>query len=99
MRRTVVGTLSRVNFGLAQAFRRRLRFYRRVVDLFERVRLRLGCENGHDLDVPVIILIQSLPVTQALRRVQAVGGSVQHEVEILGNGSNALQGTAQKRSE
>src|SRR5205823_7874553 len=68
----------------------------RVVNLFERVGTRLGSDYGKDLDMPVIVLVDGLPVAEILRRMAAAGRRVQHQVKVFGDGANALQGAAQQ---
>src|SRR5713101_3078961 len=57
---------SSINFGLAQLLDRRLRADRRIIDFLERVRPRLGCNNRHDLNVPVVVVVNRLPITKSL---------------------------------
>src|SRR5258708_19014885 len=88
---------SAFNVRRAQMLYCGFRAHRRVIDLFERVRPRFGADDGQYLDVPVIVVLNGLPETQRLRRMQTVGRSVQHEVEVLAHGAYALQGAAQDR--
>jgi hypothetical protein len=61
-----------------------------IVNLFKRVRPRLGTEDGENLDVPVIVLVDRLPVAKILGGMDAAGRSVQHEVKVFGDGPNSL---------
>src|SRR5579862_3847843 len=46
-----------------------------IVNLFKRVRPRLGTEDGENLDVPVIVLVDRLPVAKILGGMDAAGRS------------------------
>ena len=41
--------------------------------------------------MPVVVVVDSLPVAKILGRVQAAGRSMQHEMKVFGNGTNPLQ--------
>src|SRR5580658_167223 len=68
----------------------------RVVHLFERIRAGLGGNDRHDLDMPMVVLVNGLPITERLRGMQAVGRGVQREMETLRDGANSLQRSAQQ---
>src|SRR5271155_9435 len=87
---------SAIYFGLAQLFDRGLGGDRRIVNLLESVRAGFGGEDRHDLNVPVVVVVNSLPIAEGFRGMQAVGRGMQHEVKTLCDGANALQGAAQK---
>src|SRR5580704_7617001 len=102
MRRMVIGSYAQLhergrsrlhlNFDsrIPQPLDRGLRGQWRIIHLFEGIRLCLGGEDWQNLDVPVIILVDRLPVAQVSRAVQAVGRSMQHEMEIFGNRTYSL---------
>src|SRR5581483_2090872 len=52
-----------------------------------------------NFDVPVIILVNGLPVAEVLGRMDAAGCSVKDEMKVFRHRSNALQSSAQKRSQ
>ena len=52
-----------LDFRLPQPFDRRLGRDRRIINLFERVGLCLGLDDGQNLDVPVVILIERFPIS------------------------------------
>jgi hypothetical protein len=58
-------------------FHRSLRAYRRVVDLFKSVGSHLSSDYRHDFDMPVIVVIDRLPVAESFRGMQTVMRSVQ----------------------
>src|SRR5580704_18642879 len=49
--------------------------------------------------MPVIVLVDGLPVAQVSRPVQAVGRGVQHKVKFFGDGAYALQGSSKQGAE
>src|SRR5580698_2333852 len=81
---------------VAQALDRRFRTQGRIVHLFKRIRFRFRRQNRHDFDVPVIILVNRLPVTKVSRPMQAVGRGMQYQVKFFGDGAYALQGSPQQ---
>src|SRR5258706_16425319 len=86
--------VSAIDLRLSQLLYRGHGTDRRIVDLFERVRTRLRRQNRHDLDVPVVVVVDGLPITQGLRGMQAVGRRVQHKMETFRDRANPLQGAA-----
>ena len=58
--------VSAIDVCLPQLFYRSLGTDRRVVHLFKRVRPRLGAQDRQDLDVPVVVVVNRLPVAQIL---------------------------------
>jgi len=56
---------SAFDFRLAQPLYRSFRTHRREIHLFKRVLLRFRAEHGQDLDVPVVVVIDRLPVAEA----------------------------------
>jgi hypothetical protein len=95
----VVKERSSFDSGFSQADHCRFRGDRRIVNLLERIGASLGRDDGQNFDVPVIVVVDGLPISQALRAVQAVGRSVEDEVELLSDGANALQGAAKDRAQ
>src|SRR3954452_2216020 len=91
-------TASRFDSGSTQAEHCCFRGDWRIVNLFEGVGASLRRNNGQYFDMPVVVIVDGLPVPKALGAVQAVGRSVKDEVELLCNSANALQGTAQERA-
>ena len=49
--------------------------------------------------MPVVVVVESFPVSERVCAVAAVGRSVQDEVKFFGDGADALQGAAQERAE
>src|SRR5277367_2434281 len=60
------------DLSLAQPFNRSLRSDGRIIDFLKRVRPRLRLENREYLNVPVIIVIEGLPISQSGRRMLAI---------------------------
>jgi len=90
---------SPIDLRLSQVLDRRFGADGRIVHLFERIRPSLGAEHWQDFDVPVVIVVDGLPIPQGFRRVLAVGRGVQHKVKLFGEGAHTLQGAAQKGGE
>src|SRR5580704_14334395 len=67
------GLCSWLYFRLPQTLNRCLRSYRRIINFLKRVRPRLGLKNGQDFNVPVIVIVERLPITQSRRGVLAIG--------------------------
>src|SRR4051812_3845709 len=72
-----------------------LRAQWRIVNFLEGVGARFGPENRQDLNVPMIVVVNGLPVTKALGSVQAIRRSVQNQVKLLCYCKNPLQGATQ----
>src|SRR5215469_854430 len=64
------------NFSFAQAGNGGFRTYRRVINLFKGVRPIFRNQDRHDLDVPVIVVVDRLPIAQTLRTLERAGGGV-----------------------
>ncbi len=56
----------------------------------------MEADDGKNLDVPVVVLVDRLPVAEILRGMQAARRGVQHEMKVFGDGANALQRAAQQ---
>ena len=56
---------SALNSGIAQLLNCGLRTHRRIVNLFKGVRTSFRSEDGKNLDVPVVVLIDGIPVTES----------------------------------
>src|SRR5438477_2050896 len=86
----------RLNLGFPQPFDCRLGGYRRVIDLFERIRLCLRRDNRKNFDVPMIILVNRLPIIQAVRLMKSVGRSVQDKMKFFCHGADSMQSSTQE---
>src|SRR5690348_957223 len=91
--------LSSVNLCLTQLLDRGLGADRRIVHLFEGVGARLGTHDGKNLDVPMVIFINCLPVAEVFRWMHAAWRGVENEMKFFRERTHALQGSAQKRRE
>src|SRR6202021_1138528 len=83
-------TLLTINLRLTQLLDCGLGTYRGVINLLKGVRPGLGGEYRHDLNVPVIVVINRLPVPKGLRRMQAIRGSMQQKMKAFGERANSL---------
>src|ERR1019366_6878509 len=72
---------SSINLGLPQLLDGGLGADRRVVNLLESVGAGPGGDDRHDLDVPVVVVVNGFPITEGIGGMQAVGRGVQHEME------------------
>src|SRR5438105_15092666 len=86
----------RVNLRVAQPLNRSLGGQGRVIDLFEGVGACLGAQDRQDLDVPMVILVECLPVAEAFGTISTDGGGLQEEVKFVSNESAALQRATQQ---
>src|ERR1700730_12760826 len=89
--------VSAIDLRLSQLLYRSFGTDRRIINLLESVGARLGRENRHDFDMPVVVVVDGLPIAERCRGVQAVGRGVQHQMEPFRDRANPLQGAAQKR--
>src|SRR5579863_670082 len=91
--------VSAIDFRLAQLLHGGFGANGRIVDLFEGVGLCLGADDGEYFDVPVVVVVDGLPITEILGRMKTAGRSVKYEVKFFGYGTNALQRSAQEGGE
>src|SRR5262245_23123083 len=84
-------TRSTVDFRFPQLLHGRFGAHWGVVHLFEVVGLRLRRNDRKDLDVPVVVVVDRLPVSQVLRGMKTAGRGVQYQMEVLGDRAHPLQ--------
>src|ERR1700676_1104917 len=92
----ITDSKSAIDSRLAQLFHRGLGSDGRIVHLLKGVRSRFGRQDWKDFNMPVVVVVNRLPVAEILGGMQATRRSVQHEMKFLCNGADALQGAAQK---
>src|SRR5580692_1422316 len=90
---------SAIDFCFPQLLHRGLGTHRRIVDLLERIGPRFRLHNWKNLDMPVVVVVNRLPIAEILGRVNTAGRGVQHQMEILGHRAHTLQSAAQKCSQ
>src|SRR6266516_1820010 len=66
---------SSVDLGFAQLLDCGFRTDRGIIHFLEGIGARLGSKDGQNFDVPVVVLINRLPVTEILRGMEAAGRS------------------------
>src|SRR4029077_20788943 len=88
-----------LNVSFAQLFNRGLRADRGVIHLLESIGASFGTEHWQNLDVPVVVLVDRLPVAEGLRGMQAAGRGVQVEVEFFRDSAHPLKRSPQKSAE
>src|SRR5258707_6528878 len=86
--------VSAIDLRLPQLLDRGLGTDRRIINLLESIGARLGREDRHDFDMPVVVVVDGLPITQGLRGMQAVGRRVQHKMGTFRDRPNPLQRSA-----
>ena len=80
-----LGSGSPVDFRIPQLFHRRLRTDWRVVHLFESVRSRFRSQDWKNLDMPVVVVVDRLPIAQILGWMQTTRRGVKHQVKVFGH--------------
>src|SRR5579864_5349984 len=68
----------------------------RIVHFFKSIRPCLRAQDWKDLDVPVVVVVNRLPVPEILGRMQTARRGMQHKMKFLSNGAHALQSSPQK---